>query len=423
MVLAPLLRVYLRLRVRWGKEDPSRIGERMGESVAARPNGRLIWFHGASVGECQSALPLIQKILAAYPDISILLTSGTKASAEFMWPHLSPRLIHQYVPLDHPKWVERFLMHWQPELGIWVESELWPNLISQSHAMGIELILLNARMSEKSFIQWQKMPGFIHYLLARFSLVLAQSETYGRFFSALGANPVEISGNIKFAAPPLSYDLQELQKWQAVLGERKIWLAASTHEGEEKSIAKTHSALRREYPDLLTVIAPRHPPRSAKIQTELRSMGLSLAVRSQNQMPSDTTDIYLADTIGELGLFFALCPVVFIGGSYAAQGGHNLLEPARFGCAILYGPNMQNFRELNDVMQHHAAAQIVRNDVELLGFASRLLSDNDLRDAMGARAKKIASGEDQILDEVLLRLSAWLGKTPQKNREKRYANA
>ena len=421
-MLTPLLKIYLRIRVRLGKEDKSRLSERYGFATMPRPFcSRLIWFHCASVGECQSALPLIHKILAGYPDMAVLLTSGTKTSAEFVAPHLSPRFLHQYVPLDQPQWVARFLDHWHPNLGVWVESELWPNLIAQSKKSGMELILLNARMSEKSFQQWQKMPSFIHYVTQSFSLVLAQNETYARYFAALGAQRVEISGNMKFAAEPLPYVMDELRQWQNLIGSRKVWLAASTHEGEEKSIAAAHQSLRRDYPDLLTIIAPRHPQRSAKIQLELKSMRLLTAVRSQKQLPTAQTDIYLADTIGELGLFFALCKLVFIGGSLRVHGGHNLLEPARYGCAILYGPHMENFADLHAAMQQYHAAQLVHNDMELQSFASRLLSDREAVTALGQRAKQIAYGQDQILDGIFARLEPWLG--PPVSGQKNYANA
>lgn len=423
LALAPILRAYLKLRIRMGKEDSARIGERYGIAGIRRPQGRIIWIHAASVGETQSMLSVIERILNYYPDLHILMTTGTRTSAEFLSQRKVPRLIHQYIPLDHPKWVDAFLDHWQPSLGIWVESELWPNLIAQSKKRGMELILLNARMSDDSFKQWQRMPAFIDAVMKSFSLILAQTETYASYFRALGAPNVEMSGNLKFAAPPLPYNQNDFADLQSRVADRKIWVAASTHEGEEKAAAQLHKQLKPGFPALLTIIVPRHPNRAAKILEELRPLGLQISQRSARQPITPSTDIYLADTIGELGLFFALRPPVFMGNSLKTKGGHNLLEPARYGCPILHGPNMQNFVELSQLMQHYSATIIVPTELDLLANVNRLLTDRDAAQAIGLRAAQAAQSQDQILDWVFLRLQPFLGVPTGMEQQRNYANA
>ncbi len=419
--LAPLLRLYLRIRIRMGKEDAARIGERYGIAGVPRPSGRVVWLHAASVGETQSILPLIDRILAYYPDCHVLLTTGTIASAQMLRGKMHSRLTHQFIPLDHPRWVKSFLEHWRPSLGIWVESELWPNLIALAKKSGVELALINARMSEDSFRNWQKMPSFVQQVLKSFSLVLAQNETYAHYFAALGAPRVEISGNIKFASLPLDVPPEKIDRLQADFGPRKRWLAASTHDPEEKMIGRIHRELRGSYPDLVTILAPRHPPRADKIASDLRAMGLNVAMRSKNERVSPQTDIYLADTIGELGVFFALSKVTFMGGSLLAKGGHNLLEPAKFGNAILHGPHMENFPDIESMMRQASGSILVASEFELSSYVQRLLNDYDFVQSLGARAASVAFSQNQVLDFVFHRLTPFLG--PLAEAQGQYAHA
>ncbi len=408
--IAPLLRLYLKIRIRLGKEDAGRIFERFGVASIRRPaKTNMIWIHAASVGEAQSVFSMIDKILLAREDVAVLLTTGTKTSAQLVQAKLHSRFLHQYVPLDHPEWVSNFLRYWQPNLAIWVESELWPNLIVMTAESGIPLMLLNARMSDRSFANWQKNPAFIRRMLECFAHVMAQNQVYARYFQFLGARSVEVSGNLKLAALPLPYDADEYLVLRGQIGSRPIWLCASTHDGEEKSAIAIHKLLRRDFPDLLTIIAPRHPHRSGKIQSELAAAQIDFSTRSRKDPITTDNEIYLADSIGELGLFFALSKIVFMGGSFKSKGGHNLLEPARYECAILYGPEMQNFADLDRAMRDNQAAIVVRNDLELHSFAHRLLMDDAMAKNLGARAKQIATGQDQILDLVLSRIYSVMG--------------
>lgn len=407
---APFLRLYLKLRVRWGKEDPNRLSERFGIAGAARPQGRLLWFHAASVGESQSVLPLIDRILYFYPEVSVLMTTGTLTSAELLKPKLSNRFVHQFIPLDHPDWVDSFLRHWQPNLAFWVESELWPNLIAATKRTGIELVLLNARMSADSFQNWQKMPAFIENVIKPFSLVLAQNSEYAGYFQKLGANAVEVSGNLKYAAPQLSCDQAEFEQMTRELSSRRKWCAASTHAGEESIAGRVHLQLKKHFPDMLTTIVPRHPQRGDNVRRELEHLGLKVAQRSKKERIGGDTDVYLADTLGELGLFFRLNQIVFVGNSIGtAKGGHNLLEPARFACAILHGPNMQNFLEMEQHMRHYAGCVTVRDGHELGAVIDRLIGDAAYRESLGSRAIEVAQSEDRVLDNVCARLLPFLG--------------
>jgi 3-deoxy-D-manno-octulosonic-acid transferase len=317
--------------------------------------------------------------------------------------------IHQYVPIDQPKWVDAFLDYWKPDLALWVESELWPNLIDATAKRGTKLILLNAKMSAESFESWKKMKSFSQHVVQPFAMILAQNETYASYFRALGAPMVEVSGNLKFASSPLPCDELEFARLREQLVSRKMWLAASTHDPEEMIAGEIHKMLKNTYPQLLTTIAPRHPARADKIRQQLQNAGLQVAQRSRREAIGPSTDIYLADTMGELGLLFRLNHIVFMGNSLVAKGGHNLLEPARFGCAIVHGPNMQNFTDLTQQMQAANATSIVQTKEELMGKVDRLLYDAPMREELGRNAQTLAQNEDQVLNRVYARLIPFMG--------------
>lgn len=346
-LLAPLLRLNLRRRVRQDKEIRARLAERFGQG-AARPPGRLLWLHAASVGETLSILPVLEELAARAPDLHLLLTTGTVTSARLLErrlaPALRPRLAHRFVPLDVPCWAARFLDGWQPDAAVFVESELWPNLLGAARARGVPLALINARMSARSAGRWRALaPGLARPLLGGFRLVLAQSEPDAERLRALGAAQAQCWGNLKDAAAPLPADPVALAALRAALGDRPVWLAASTHPGEEAMVIAAHRAMAPRLPGLLTVIVPRHPERGAAVAAE--ADGLAVARRSTGALPGPETAIYVADTLGELGLFYRLARACFVGGSLVRHGGQNPLEPARLGCPILLGPHHWNFAE------------------------------------------------------------------------------
>ncbi|MDP6069656.1 MAG: 3-deoxy-D-manno-octulosonic acid transferase [Alphaproteobacteria bacterium] len=416
IALGPLIALYLRGRRRRGKEDPERFAERQGRASRPRPEGPLIWIHTASVGELTSALPLMRCLLEQRAELTLLVTSGTVTSARLAADRLPPRAIHQFVPADRPDWVGRFLDHWRPDLALWVESELWPNLLGQSRARGIVTVLINARMSRRSFRRWQRLPGLIGPLLGGFALCLAQDQEQAERLRALGATKVEVSGSLKQAAEPLPAEAAELQRLRAATAGRPLWLAASTHDGEEAIAARVHGDLAAAHPGLLTVIVPRHPERGDELAAALTAGGLKLAQRSTGQRIEPATEIYLADTLGELGLFYRLSEIVFVGGSLTPRGCQNLLEPARLGAAVIHGPDVENFRVAAADLAAAGASTMVRDGGELGREVAALLIDAGLRERHAAAGLRVSGGTGEghadILDGVVAALGPWMPKTP-----------
>tara|TARA_R110000868_G_scaffold50504_2_gene161342 strand:- start:2699 stop:4036 length:1338 start_codon:yes stop_codon:yes gene_type:complete len=374
--VGPLVPFLLSRRLKRGKEDAARLDERRGETTRARPDGVLVWIHAASVGESLSVLPLINHILAARDDAHVLVTTGTVTSAKLMAERLPPRALHQYVPLDHPDFCAAFLDHWRPDLGVWVESEFWPNLITTSDERGIPLVLVNARITQKSFEGWQRFPKTIADLVGRFSLVFAQDKASATRLEALGVRRVATPGNLKHDADPLTADAGELATLRRAIGTRAIWLATNTHDGEEMIAADAHMALLHDYPGLLTLIVPRHPARGDEIARQLHHRGLGVVQRSTGQTIDAGTDIYLADTLGELGLFYRLSSIVFIGGTMADIGGHNPFEPARLNNAMIAGPSEFNFTEAFATFANAGALVRVADSASLAAAVSDLLGDD-----------------------------------------------
>ena len=408
VLLGPLAAWYLRRRLRQGKEDPYRFGERLGEPGRARPKGRLIWVHGASVGEVISVLPLIERLLHQDPEAQVLLTSGTVTSARIMADRLPARAIHQYVPIDRPSAVRRFLDHWRPDLALWVESELWPNLIRQTAARGVPMALINARMSESSYRRWRRLPFLIKPLLQSFQVCIAQSAPDAGRLATLGAHFVTFHGNLKAASPPLPVDPRDLHVLKASIDRRPLWLAASTHPGEEAIIAAAHRKLATRFPDLLTVLVPRHADRGAAIATELKDQGLTVARRSQEQAIDGQTDIYLGDSMGEMGLYYRLAPIVFMGGSLVKHGGQNPLEAARLGSALLFGPYMFNFAEQAATLTNAGGASLVADADTLADQIGIMLADPDETARRAAAAARAADDGHDVMAAVLEQLAPLL---------------
>jgi 3-deoxy-D-manno-octulosonic-acid transferase len=336
----PLAGMLLSHRLKRGKECPERIPERRGESTVARPDGPLVWVHGASVGEIAAVIPLVERIVSK--DFKVLVTSGTVGSAQLAIQRLPPSVIHQFVPWDSPRFISRFLDHWKPDLALFTESDLWPNLIVMSSERRIPLILVNGRVSERSFNRWRYAPATIGAMLRRFDLCLAQSAAYAARYSDLGAPRITTTGNLKLDVPEPPADIDCLQALQMAIGDRTTIAAASTHAGEETALIETHRRLRHTFPRLLTIIAPRHPDRGPGIAEIANAGGLSATLRSHGALPREKDDIYVVDTLGELGLVYRLAPIVFVGGSLASHGGQNPVEPIKLGAAVLHGPHVWN---------------------------------------------------------------------------------
>jgi 3-deoxy-D-manno-octulosonic-acid transferase len=410
-VAAPFVALWLRRRVGRGKEDAARLAERIGITAAVRPAGPLVWLHAASVGEAISILPLVERLLAADARLHVLVTTGTVTSAGLMSQRLPARALHQFVPVDVPEAVTRFLDHWRPDLALWVESELWPGLLAAIRERGVPLVLLNGRMSLRSFGRWRLAPIVIRPMLACFDRILAQSAADAERFAALGGAPVVAAGNLKLAAPPLEHDPAELARLRGLIGVRPYWLAASTHAGEEAAAVEAHIALAAEAADILTLVVPRHPDRGPALAAEFRDRGLYVALRSAGDPLEDETEIYIADTMGELGLWYALAEVVFVGGTLVHRGGQNPLEPARLDCAIIVGPDLRNFAEIAASLRAgDALRQIGRAEELAPAVADLLLHDRARAKALAAHARAVAGGEDGALDRVLAELAPYLAR-------------
>ncbi|WP_342359156.1 3-deoxy-D-manno-octulosonic acid transferase [Terrarubrum flagellatum] len=381
---APLAGRFLEWRTKRGKEDRERRGERFGVASLPRPNGRLVWMHGASNGETMSLLPLVDRFRAQ--DFRVLVTSGTIASASLMQRRLPPGAVHQYLPLDSPRFVDRFLAHWQPEVAIFAESELWPNLIMQTHRAGASLMLVNARMSERSFQRWRRAPSIIGGLLNHIDLVMAQSDPDAFRYGALGAQNVVNAGNLKFDAPPPPADAMKLAAMSAAVAGRAVWLAASTHPGEDEEIIAAHRLIASRIPDMLTIIVPRHPHRGADICEIARLEGHRAALRTRDGLPARDTEIYVADTTGELGLFFRLSPIAFIGATLVDKGGHNPIEPAKLGVAILHGPHVRNAADTYAALDREGGAIEIVDAKSIAQQVISLIGDVGPLRAMGEKA-------------------------------------
>lgn len=397
---APLIRRQLYRRLASGKEHPTRIGERFGRSDRARPPGCLAWVHAASIGEAQSALPLVGRIIAERPDMSILMTTGTTTSAALMARRLPAAVIHQFAPVDEPASVSRFLAHWRPQVALIMESEIWPNLLTQTEAAGAKLALVNARISPASFRRWRRVGPLARRLFRVFSCALAQSPEDLERLAALGAHRPRCPGNLKFASPPPEADPDILAALRDDLAGRRLWLAASTHPGEEEIVAEANRRLSERSGAHLAIIAPRHPSRGAQVAAALGQLGHRTSLRSRVDAVDRETAIYVADTVGEMGLWYRLADVVFIGGSLVRHGGQNPLEPAKLDCAIVSGPAVSNFQRIAGEMRAAGALVLVESAQELAREVGRLLDDDRRRARMTAAARAYATGQGEVVDRV-----------------------
>ncbi len=390
---APALRLMLRRRIARGKEIPDRLPERRGIDPSPRPPGPLIWLHAASVGETVSIVPVIRALL---PHTRVLVTTGTLTSARVLAERgLGELLIHRFVPLDVPGWAARFLDHWHPDAAAFVESELWPNLLEGCRRRGIPLALINARMSARSAAGWARAPGLARRVLGAFDRVQAQSAVDAARLRALGARAVEAPGNLKLAAPDLDCDTAELARLRARIGDRPVWLAASTHPGEEALAAAVHRRLAPAHPGLLTIIAPRHPERGAALAGDLGAPR-----RAAGQDPP-AGGVWLADTLGELGLLYRLARIVFVGRSLAGQaGGQNPLEPARLGCAVAVGPQTGNFTDVVAGLEAAGALARVADETALADWVAALLADPAARAQAGQAGIRAAAGAAELPAQV-----------------------
>ncbi len=394
---APGLRAMLRRRAARGREVLVRLDERYGIDATPRPPGKLLWLHAASVGEAVSVLPVIAALPA---DVSVLFTTGTVTSAKLLSARLpelgrAAPVLHRFAPLDVPAWVALFLDHWRPDAAGFVESEIWPNSLRACAARNIPAALINARLSPRSAQRWGLLPGTARALLGGFALIDAQSPADAARITQLGAHHVQASGNLKRAAPPLPVDAAALVGLQKKLGARPCWLAASTHTGDDAVVAQVAFVLRQKFPNLLTIIAPRHPDRGAALAALFGGAPRLALGDGPGAHP-----VWIADTMGDMGLLYRLCPTVFMGKSFAGGGGQNPLEPARLGCVLVTGPDTANFAD--DVQRLVAADALVvaKDAAEIAAFVTGMLRTPARRAAMGARAQTVANADADLPEKL-----------------------
>ncbi|MEQ8369218.1 MAG: 3-deoxy-D-manno-octulosonic acid transferase, partial [Alphaproteobacteria bacterium] len=364
----------------------------------------LVWLHAASVGEAVGLLTLVQALDRDRPDLTVLMTTGTVTSAQAMARRLPPRAIHQFVPVDRPAWVARFLDHWRPSLGIWMESDLWPVLVTEARGRGIPLAIVDGRLSDDAYRGWRRLAGLVRPMFSAFDLVLAASAEQASRFAALGCRDVRHVANLKAAgdAPPVDGAL--VAEIAAVAAGRPIWLAASTHPGEDEVVLDAHDRLARSKANVLTVIAPRHATRGEEIAALARSRGLVCARRAPGEAVTAGTGVYIADTMGEMAAFYSTIPITFLAGSLVPVGGHNPIEPAHCGTALLFGPLIPNNRDAADALLHAGAARPVTDAESLAAAVAGLLDDPAAGRDMAEAGRRVAAegraGLAKILDAL-----------------------
>ena len=416
------LKGLLERRAQKGKENRLRLAERQGKPSHPRPDGPLVWIHAASVGEAQSALIVIDGLLKLSQNLHILMTTGTTTSAALMAQKLPDRTLHQFFPLDHPDWADRFLTHWSPDLALWMESELWPNMLEGLKRRNIPAALVNARLSDRSFRRWRIFKSAAKQILGCFSMILTQTQKDADYFVSLGAKRVIVTDNLKFSAKPLPAAETDLKILVAKIGSRPLWLYASTHKGEEDMACRIHQILKNSIPDVLTIIVPRHPDRRDSIRLTCEQRKLFVVMRgTEKNLPEQDTDIYVADTIGELGLFYRVAPVACIGRSFSDDGGggHNPIEAAQLNCAVLHGPDIQNLEEIYAEMDKAGAALNMKNEIEMTNTLQALLTDLSALQRHQAIALRFAKSKENVIQGVLKAITPLLEESKILQLQKR----
>jgi 3-deoxy-D-manno-octulosonic-acid transferase len=405
----PLTGALLKRRLTRGKEDPFRLEERRGVASFDRPPGPLVWLHGASVGESISHLPLVERFRRERPDLNLLVTSGTVTSAELMARRLPKGVFHQYAPVDTPRATRRFAGHWRPDLGIFVESEIWPNLLAAAKGVGSRLALMSARVSQKSAKGWDRLPEAAKGVFGLFDVVTAQDSETAAWISGHGGR---VAGrlDLKRYAEPLPADVIELDLLRPAVAGRRVVVAASTHEGEEALIGDVVRGLS-DRP--LLVVAPRHPERGRAVAETLAAQGFAVARRAAAEPLTGEVQAYVADTLGELGLWYRLADVVVIGGSFVeGLTGHNPLEPARLGKAIVTGPHIASFSGAYAGLVKAHAALVAHDPRELRNAVAALIAEPAVAKALGERARRESAEDPTDFDAAWAALQALLPPAP-----------
>ena len=405
-ILYPFTGPFLRARARRGKEDLERRAERYGYASWDRPDGPLVWFHAASVGESLAIMPLITRMESF--GINLVMTTGTVTSADIAQERLSQRTVHQYVPMDMKRSVSRFLDHWKPDLAVFAESEIWPTTIEELAKRNVPQVLVNARMSDRSNKRWQKRPSLAQAVFGQLSQVIAQSQLDADRFSSLGAPWVTVAGNLKTDVGVPKFDQKQVDHLKKMINDRPTWIAVSTHKGEEESVAQVHAMLAQHVPEILTILVPRHPERVQEVLADLESHKLKVACRSDDSPIEASTQIFVGDTIGEMGLYLQLANIVFMGKSLKAQGGQNPIEPAVCRSAILSGRYVQNFRDTYQALLDNGGARLVSDEKMLANHVLHLLRNAKDLNAMQEAAAYTVSQMSGALEKSIEALDPYI---------------
>ncbi len=410
VLLRPVVPFLLSGRVSRGKEDAQRLGERYGHASLPRPPGRVVWVHAASVGETNAVLPLIERLTRI--GLAVVFTTTTVTSAAIAAKRLPGGALHQFAPLDLAPFVASFLAHWRPNLALFVESEMWPTMVRKLAEAEIPLVVVNARLSERSFRGWKRFAGFAGTVFPRITLCLARSEDDANRFAGLGAGNVRAVGNLKFDVPPLSADGGALARLKTAIDGRPAWVAASTHEGEEEIVGEAHKLIRQRHGRVLTIIVPRHPERGDAVRAMLAGKDLTVAQRSRGNPLLHEIDVYLADTLGELGLFYRLAPIAFLGGSLIPHGGQNPIEPARLDTAVLHGPHVHNFADIYAALDAAVPAGPITDAASLADAVAGLMDDPAAASARAATGKAGLARFTGALEATMIAIKPFLAGRP-----------
>ncbi|MCR5506996.1 MAG: 3-deoxy-D-manno-octulosonic acid transferase [bacterium] len=412
-ILKPMVKPVLFIRRMKGLEtkDSIRKVERFGYASVKRPNKKIVWFNAASVGESNSIIPVIDEILKKYPDTFVLVTTTTVTAADGMAKKLSGKnAVHQFLPIDRRAYVDRFFDYWKPSVGFFVDSDFWPNLILSAKDHKIPLILLNGRVSDKSFAKWKNNLPFIKPLASAFEFTFGKSEDDCKKLSTMGFKKPVCVGNLKYAVPPLSYDKEELKNLSSQIGSRHLFVVSSTHPGEEELCISAFMNIKKRFPDVLMVIAPRHPARGEEIKSLIEANGLKAVLRSSGDKITKNVDIYIANTMGELGLFYNLSEIAFVGGSLIKWGGHNPMEPARLHNTVLSGKYVHNFQETYDLLKSEKAVVMVNDEKDFASKVKAFFENPDVAKDYMSRAFYVAEREAAVLSRVMEKLEPVIKK-------------
>ena len=388
ILISPLI-IFFRIINK--KEDKIRFKEKFCFFSKKRGNGKLVWFHGSSVGEILSIIPLIEKLEKKKSISKILITSSTLSSSKVLSKFKFKKTIHQFFPVDSNMLTKKFLNYWKPSIAIFIDSEIWPNMIFNIKENNIPLLLLNARITKKSFNRWKNIPTFSKSLFSKFNICLSQNKETCKYLKHLGAKKIKLFGNLKFSESNNEKNNNINNKLKKIFKFRKIWCAASTHNTEEKLSALAHKKLKKKYKDLITIIIPRHIQRTNDIINEAKNLNLNVQTRSLSNKINNNTDIYLVDTYGESKSFYRICKTVFLGGSLVNHGGQNPIEAARFGCKIIHGPYIQNFTEVYKLLKKNKISFKIKNIEQLVHWVDKSFLKKTNFSKKSNKLKKIGS--------------------------------